>query len=376
MSRTSTKLVAVSFLALSLSGTLLACVDLFHSTTEAKNACEQERPANECDASTAAVPDAAEASTQDTSAPAELCAGSSAEAKKLASEVCVNLGVCTKGLGDNALAPCYRAALQAYDCESFPNRKLKKGSKRYDYYRCLASAKTCEAVQACIWPATVPPLCTNAGSACPSTTNVRSECLAQSPATTAESCVAEGRQCSTDITNGLIGCTGPEGFSCTTSGCNGTKLSDCVAVPETSASIDRGYDCADRGSGTCGKGGGTSKGPACVPDGPSCSGRVTCVGSIARGCVDSKTDAVDCGALGLRCPLGANSPAVIVPSDPLAFCEPVDPTPCEPERCDGSNVQSCVDSFRFAYDCAAGGHGTCQESKIAGESRAFCTKTR
>jgi hypothetical protein len=39
-------------------------------------------------------------------------------------------------------------------------------------------------------------------------------------------------------------------------------------------------------------------------------------------------------------------------------------------------VQSCVNSFRFEYDCAAGGHGTCQETKIAGENRAFCSQAR
>jgi hypothetical protein len=376
MSRRHGQLVAFVSLSVSLSGGLMvACVDLFHSTSEAKNACEQERPANECDASTVAPADAAEAATPDTSAPADLCAPNSAAAKKLASAVCANLGTCTKGLGENALAPCFRAALQAYDCTSFPHRKLKKGTKRYDYYRCLASAKTCEAVQACIWPATVPPRCTNAGSACPKETNVRSECLANSPATTAESCAAQGRQCSTDLGNGLVGCTGPEGFSCVASACKGTKLSDCVAVPDTSASIDRGYDCADRGSGECGKGGGTSTGPACVPDGPACSGRVTCNGSIAQGCIDSKTDAVDCAALDLRCP--QNTPVTaVVPSDPLTFCEPKDPSPCDPDHCEGTTVRSCSNGLRFDYDCATGGRGTCVEEKVAGENRAFCSQAR
>jgi hypothetical protein len=102
---------------------------------------------------------------------------------------------------------------------------------------------------------------------------------------------------------------------------------------------------------------------------------VTCNGSIAQGCIDSKTDAVDCAALDLRCP--QNTPVTaVVPSDPLTFCEPKDPSPCDPDHCEGTTVRSCSNGLRFDYDCATGGRGTCVEEKVAGENRAFCSQAR
>ena len=349
-----------------------ACVDLFHST-DVKSLCELDPSAAECGATsvdagtdTAPPPDAAPV-------PLELCAATSANAESLATTVCATLGTCAHGLGESSYAACIQSALQAYDCTSFPNRKLVKDTPRHAYWFCMAGARDCDAVKRCAFPEgqSACPAGGKVATACSPSSASRTSCPTQTlPRPPSESCAGQGRKCFA-VDPYTTQCLGTQGTSCTagSTGCAGTFVAACVDSPTVDASVDRGFDCADRGSRRCAND--LARGPACVPEGPSCTSLgAKCVGKKALGCVDGKQDEVNCEALKLDC-VDAEGVA-----DPLALCKTSALAPRAPcagdDECVGGEVQSCSNGVSYRLPCS--GRGECRTAVIDGRTWAYCSQ--
>lgn len=342
--------------------TFVACVDLFHSTDS--SLCDG--PGNPpCDA--AVRPEAAvEAGAE--GGPVEICAASSAEASARADRVCALLGACTGALGTSSFGQCRARAMLAFDCTGAPDRKVK-GVVR-TYWTCLASARTCDDVDLCVWRAPVRPCgdgatpfiqCGNPG--------MRAECTvaAASRPSSLESCSGIGQSC-VQLDSEHAFCAGKRGLSCAPSTpptCDGTHLVHCSTEGRTDAGIDVGYDCADFGAGSCAI---TGSGPACVPDGPQCQGeQVRCQGTRAEVCVGGRRETLDCATLGVPC----NEAGPVSDATQACFNGA---TPCDSDDyCEGSKVVSCLFGATFKLDCVAKGYKGC--TRVPGNPpRVFCTK--
>jgi len=353
---------------------LAACVDLFHST-DAVTLCDIDSDGPGCTprppeagADTAAPP-SEDAGTDAPAPPVDICTTTTAAARARAVEACAALSTCELGLGESSYGACFRAAMQAYDCTSFPNRKLVAGSARHTYWACLAGAKTCSAVRACVYPDEAQPLCPGGGSvatACGSKLKARTSCpvetVARSPG---ESCAGQGRTCA-KVDEFTTRCVGSAGVGCAIGqGCSGTALTRCVTLG-FDASIDLGYSCADIGGKRCTD---DTDGPACVPDGTSCTGKgATCAAGKATACIGGKLETLSCAALDAVC---ADSPGF---NDPLDLCQAASTCPEVDERCEGATVTTCTAGVTYRLPCT--GRGQCKTTTIDGVVRAYCTELK
>ena len=345
-----------------------ACIDLFHST-DTPTLCDVNPSAAECGGVADGGVDTSVPPPDVVEPPKELCVGTPAAAESLATAVCATLGTCAHGLGESSYAPCVQSALQAYDCTSFPNRKLVKGSARHAYWLCMATARDCDAVRRCAFPEgqSACPTGGRVATACSTSGAARTSCPTQTlPRAPSESCIGQGRKCAT-VDLYLTQCLGPKGATCTvgSSGCAGTFVTTCVDSPATDGGLDRGFECGDRGGMRCQPD--ITRGPACVPEGASCTvAGAKCQGNTARGCVGGRVDEVDCAALKLDCVDAENV------SDPLALCKPAG-TPCSGEdECIAGQVQSCANGTSYRLPCT--GRGDCRTTIIDGRTWAYCSQ--
>ncbi len=335
---------------------LVACFDLFHSTSDILTACQ-------IDAQTPGCSDAAPGT--DAEAGIDFCAWSTAEARQSAQRACAWLGACETPLGRNAFGTCMFEALLAYDCTANPDHPAR--GKTHDLWACLSAAQTCADVDACVFPRGPQP-CTNAYdyTACGTASgptgdndDVRVECI-DGGVTHGENCALWGQTCA--YSAGVGSCAGGRdaGSGCSPE-CFGSELHWCVDGG------DVGIDCADNGAGACG-GFPTASAAAwlaCLPssDAGACAAAATatCSNGIARSCAAGAQEAVDCDEL-LQvvdaCVPGALSP----PFDWTSPCR-VEPGPdggaCV-ESCSGTVVGGCERGVPATVDCATVGLGACR----------------
>jgi len=178
-----------------------------------------------------------------------------------------------------------------------------------------------------------------------------------------------GKTCSPEDTS-TSSCTGVKAFQCATNECMGTSAVDCSAT-----GVDRGIDCAAFGGGACRSfdGGTEDGGLSCAPGDKatlSCptSGVPECAGATVYTCIAGKEVRVECARLGLPCdvsePVGSY--------DPTAACINRAPSACvAPDKCIGTNLQSCGRGLLEEIDCATVGLGTCS---VGPAGRAACKK--
>lgn len=366
--------VGGSVLAITLFVGTAACVDLFHSTSDAKSFCELSPSAVECGGP---IPEL-DASTPDTSVPTgdaaepvkSLCAATSASAAARATEVCATLSTCALGLGESSFGTCMTAAIQAYDCESFPNRTLRQGKPRYAYWLCLANARTCDDVKACLFSSGQRG-CPGGGkvaTGCSESAASRTSCpVEEVPRPPSESCVGQGRKC-VELDAYTTQCLGTLGKTCTVgeSRCVGPNVMRCVDAPVGGGGVDQGFDCSDQGGATCTDD--PTDGPLCVPSGRACVATAArCEGGTAVGCIAGQEDRVSCAALGLTC---APTDGV---TDPMALCKPKG-QPCgSGSTCSGDRVLSCASTgATFGLSCA--NRGTCALATVDGKTQSYCSK--
>ena len=356
---------------------LVACFDLFHSTSDVRTACELD----------ASVPGCAEAGASEASPPAaiDFCAWTPDEARAQAQRACAWLGACETPLGRNAMGPCVLQAELVYDCAANPNHPAQ--GKLHDMWACLSTVKACSDVDACVFPIG-PQGCDSLGDYVSCGTNtgggqgnvdVRVECVDGGPGSTVlthgESCALWGQTC-TSTTAGAV-CRGTGGVTCT-SGCDDAgSLHWCA-----DGGPDLGVDCTTNGAGACATTAPyfayaacdpTKTGGACSPTAPPAA---QCQGGIARTCLTGSVEAVDCSELlqvdGGGCVPGPLSP----PWDWTSACQ-VETGSCT-ETCQADEIHTCVRGAPLVVDCTTADLDPCRmvTADLGTETHAACTLPR
>jgi len=350
--------VAVAAVAL-LAGA--ACVDLFHSTGDAKSLCDVDAAAPGCAAGDGGG--------------GQLCAPDTATAEAWAKQACAWLAACEDPIGQNVTGECMVNAIMAFNCEANPNRRPLGAA--HDFWQCMQTAstqKSCSAVAKCVFPNQVFACSSGGFMGCTQIPGVnvdtRTEC--NGPGTAhGENCAAYGQTCDSldrDASNNNAICVGASGRACAQTKCNGTHLALC-----DDAGVDQGYDCALLGGGAC-----TSTGvvPGCKPgaDAGACASTaaITCTsGGVAQGCASGAQETVDCNAISgaSSCtPIADGGPGVA----PLAACQAT--AGCTGDTCSGANLVACVHGRIVTIDCAAAGLKPCSSTIATLEgNRTACT---
>jgi hypothetical protein len=335
-----------------LAGGLVACFDLFHSTSDLRTACE-------IDAQTPGCADAAPEAAAD--AGDDFCSWSSATARTTAQQACAWLGACETPMGRNAYGPCWLQAELAYNCSANPDHPVR--GKTHELWACLANARTCAGVDACVFPKG-PQECTaqgdytacgNASGSTGDNDDVRVECTGGG-LTHGENCALWGQTCAYDGVVGVCAGTRDAGVACSPS-CYGTALHWCVDGG------DVGIECAENGAGSC-SGFPTASSAtwlACAPssNGGSCTldASATCSNGIATSCPTGTLEAIDCEEL-LQTTAGCTPGALSPPFDWTSPCQ-VATAACV-ESCSGTVVNGSIRGAPVTVDCAPLGLGACR----------------
>lgn len=339
---------------------LPGCVDLFHSTSDVRTACEIDAAA--CGSASSAAGAAAPS--------AEFCAATPDVAHQNAAHACAWLGACASPMGSNAFGPCMVRALLAFDCAANPNHPAMGTARAL--WACLAQAESCLQVQNCIFP-NGPPECAAADTtACgaPSLDGgagnsvVRIECGTSVPTLIGgENCALWGETCVADDPSASCG-ENAAGLVCDgapVDSCIGTQVSWCGLTGEES-----GIDCAGNGAGRCGEFS-ANEVPwvSCIPvsdagDAGTCAPTlaVTCDGGVAQSCPTGVPETVDCAAL-LGDPTACSDVLLDPPFDWTSPCA-LAPSQCDADTCDGTVLTSCARGASFSVDCSSEKLGGCQ----------------
>jgi hypothetical protein len=283
-----------------LGAGLVACFDLFHSTGDVLTACQRDAQTPGCQEEAGVTADTG------TDAGTDFCAWTETEARANAESACAWLGACENPLGRNEFGSCMFAALLAYDCHANPDHAVK--GKARGLWDCLWQARTCGAVDACVFPQGRPGCgggpfvtCATQGGV-PPNADVRVECYYDGGAPSGENCALWGQTCGGDLSDGVCaGTADAAAIDCTFQGCIDSMLHWC-----SDGGIDVGIDCASNGDQACG-GFPTattaqpalwvaclpqSEAGACTPDASA-----QCVNGVAVSCPAGRIESVDCNAL-------------------------------------------------------------------------------
>jgi len=353
--RAGGRAIALGTLSAALGAGLVACFDLFHSTSGIVSSCELD--AQTCgDAGAQAEATAGDAGT-------DFCSFTPAQAVANAQHACAWLGACETPKGNNAFGTCMFDALMAYDCTANPNHLVR--GKAHALWDCLWQVQKCSDVTRCVFPGGSA-MCTGGDFvACgnnggvQANADVRIECV--DGMAVGENCALMGQTCSNG--DGGASCTGAAGLACTQSACASPQLQQC------SGNVDVGIDCSSNGAGACGgfpagatgaqwvaclPGGGASGDAGCTP-----TLQVTCADGYATSCPSGVPESVYCPDLlqtaGSVCVEGMLSP----PFDWTSAC--MVPGGCAADSCDGDGgVLGCARGATYPLDCASQGLRPCQ----------------
>jgi hypothetical protein len=392
--------VALAVASMALGAGLVACFDLFHSTDDVLTACQLDAQA--CREDAARVDAGIDAAT-------DFCTWPESEAVANAQTACAWLGACETPLGRNAFGSCMFAALLAYDCHANPNHGVK--GKAHATWDCLWQARSCAAVETCVFPqgrlscqdggGPFVTCATQDGG--PPNADVRVECSADGGALTGENCALWGQTCGGDLMEGVCaGSAGEPAIACSVEGgsCADTALHWC------DNGYDVGIDCADNGAGGCESFSTTTDaGPAawvaCQPQGegatcqPDPSAR--CENGVAVSCPTGTVETLDCAALLLQNAQGENgqgcTPGVLAP--PFDWTSPCqvagqdageggnagdggnagEASPCIDSCTSGTTLRGCYRGASFPLDCNKVNLGACQlvPTDLGGMLNAACT---
>jgi hypothetical protein len=379
--RAGGRVIALGALSAGLGAGLVACFDLFHSTSGIVSACDLDAQACQ-DAGAQAEAAAGDAGT-------DFCSFAPLDAVAHAQHACAWLGACETPMGGNAFGTCMFDALLAYDCGANPNHLVR--GRAHALWDCLWQVQSCGDVARCIFPAG-PPSCRWNGvnfTACGSASglqgnaDVRIECLdVDGGLAVGENCALTGQTCAGDSTVGT--CAGAPldagGTGCVTTECTGTRLHQCGG-----GGVDVGLDCADNGAGRCAgfmrPGDTMVDWIACVASGDAgcqATEAAQCTNGYATSCPSGVPEAVYCtdllqvvGAPNGGCVAGNLSPGF----DWTSPCV-VDPPMCTGDSCDADGgLVGCARGAPYPLDCASQGLGPCQmvSTDVGTAMHAACT---
>lgn len=356
--------VAAAAAAALLGAGLAACFDVLHATGDLRTACEVDGATPGC---TDANPTPADGGPS-----ASVCAPSREAARASAEHACAWLSACETPLGGNAIGPCVFAARMAFDCAA--NQQHPARGKRAAAWRCLAEAKTCSDVDACIFPAGVRTCGAERGYVCGTSPgavgDVRLEC-SDGGGARAEDCALWGQTC----VDGACAATNAHG--CARTDCSGSTIDWC------DGKWNVGIDCAAFGSARCDgfPAEDAATWVACVPDadgGAPCdpSTRATCASGAATSCPAGVSETIDCAALLGTDPDagGCKEQSLSPPFDWTSACG-VDPPVCSADGCDGGVASGCARGTVFSVDCVRAGLGPCsmRSTDMGTQQHAACT---
>jgi hypothetical protein len=338
---------------------LVACVDLFHSTSDLLDACQIDADTDGCVVTTEAG--VADAAADAADGNVDLCSFTAAEARAKAEAACAWLGACETPLGQNRYATCVEHAILAYDCTA--NASLPVRGAALDFWTCMVNARDCASVHACAWGvdqpscpdmASPPTVCDENPAHAPLLQRGQCPTDGAAPQPHAENCAAWGQTCSFDP-SGNAYCSGSStGFneSSCTSACSGTMLVACADGGDDNI----GIDCKNYGEEQCVTTGGL---PTCAPasttpcpDAGSPSEVLCTTGfQYAVGCPDGKhEETIDCFALTEG--NGKCVPTATPGSDVSRAC--TGPVACSfNDQCVGTMVESCDRGVIYAYPCVS-----------------------
>jgi hypothetical protein len=351
--------VAFVTLALLLGGALVACFDLFHSTSDVLTACELDAARDGCrlDAGVDAGPGEA---AVDAGVETDFCAWTPVEARQHALHACAWLGACETPLGNNAFGPCYFRALMAYDCAANPNHRAHRVA--HQVWDCLQQVRSCGDVDACIFGASGPPPCAaGAFTACAHDPRVRVGCATERTQAGGESCALWGQTCT--LNGSGSACAVEDDASGCVRGClEETSLHWCVPG-EGGLPVEQGIDCAGNGAAGCGVFS-TDAAPwlACKAEGDAapCTPDPTaaCESGRATMCPSGVLETLDCASLlgdAAACSEGPLTP-------PFDWTSPCSLGSCPSDSCDADAavLTSCERGATFSASCASEGLGPCR----------------
>jgi hypothetical protein len=362
-------LAVVFCLASVASGaTLVACFDLFHSTSGIVTACQLDAQA--CPTSDAGS--------------TNFCSWSPQEARGYAEHACAWLGACESPMGRNAFGSCMFEALLAYDCTANPAHLVKGAS--HAQWDCLWQVQACADVDRCVYPGGVPSCgqtgdytsCGNVEGGAAANRDVRVECTDGGRAS-GEDCALWGQTCAATGSLGqCAGSAGEAGIQCLTEACDGTRLHSCDGG-------DVGIDCADNGAQSCGgfPDPAAAQWVACIPDVDAGDGgdagcvpnaSAQCSNGYATSCPAGLTEGINCEEIlqvpGASCTSGPLSPQF----DWTSPCR-VSPAVCTADSCVDTTITGCARGAPFTVDCSSLNLGACQmvTTDTGSQTHAACT---
>jgi hypothetical protein len=341
-------------------GAVAACLDLFHSTSDIRTACQIDAAAPGCGA-------------------VNLCAPDQATALERAQHACAWLGACEGPLGRNAFGPCMFQALMAYDCAANPNHRFK--GKAAELWACLSDARSCKDIDACVFPdgrqACESDASITVCGTTPDNKDVRILCAPYH----GENCALWGQTCTKQ--GGSARCSGggvETGCATGSTGCYGfTNIHSCP----TAEGGDIGIDCTNFGTQKC-NGFPVDAQPvdwvSCVAETDAASAACTpdahasCTDGVAVSCASGVLESLDCARL-LRF-AGACEGGLLNPTfDWTAPCS-VTPPMCTDDACDGGSLTGCERGAPYTVSCTEAGLGPCAlvPAEPGSPSRAACTR--
>jgi hypothetical protein len=227
--------IAFSVASAGLGAGLVACFDLFHSTSGILDACELDAEA-----------------CGDAAPPVDFCTWEGGMPQTAAAIACTWMSTCEGTFEDNDFGECMVRALLAYDCQANPNNPVNGPTKQA--WLDLLQAKSCADVDRIVFPgglSSCPD--TGTGLGCDGITRVL--CAQAGARAYGENCAMWNQTC--DRNQGCIGClgcfAGTDAGACApdaSAACNGDIATSCPnGALET-------IDCHEllRQSGTCNPG--------------------------------------------------------------------------------------------------------------------------
>jgi hypothetical protein len=347
---------------------LVACFDLFHSTSGIVSQCQLDAQA--CDDGAAQVDAATDGGT-------DFSLFTPDEAVAHAQHACAWLGACQTPLGSNAFGACMFDALLAYDVGANPNHPVR--GETHALWDCLWQVQSCGDVARCVFPSGL--------AVCQTTTDLTTcgkangdvviECRDGGLAV-GDNCAQTGQTCATTDAGPVCG-GGSVGANGCKEECDGAHLHWCGA-----SGVDVGLDCASNGAGQCAgfPGGGAVDWIACVAssDAGACDASATaqCSNGYAISCPSGVVEAVYCPTLLQLLDPSVTSCVTGNLSPPFDWTSPcvVPEGGCTADSCDGDGgVVGCARGAAYAVDCASQGLGPCTmvATNVGAAMNAACT---
>lgn len=175
--------IALSLTSAAFGASLVACFDLFHSTSGILDACELDAEA--CDAG----------------GPVDFCEWEAGMPQAAAGIACTWLSTCERASQYDDFGECMIRALLAYDCTSNPNNPVSGATKQK--WLDLLRATNCDDVDRVVFGGNVP-TCPEAGVGCDGLTRVI--CPGAGERAYGENCAMWSQTCRNVNCTGCVGC--------------------------------------------------------------------------------------------------------------------------------------------------------------------------